>query len=123
MGSNSGALEPKLAEGMTPMEPARAAAASLKMSPNILVVSMTSNCEGRRVSCMAALSTYMCSRRMPGYAALIAVTVVRQSCELASTLALSTEHRRRERLSARANAKVAMRSISDVEYDSVSKAR
>ena len=34
--------------------------------------------------------------------ALIAVTVRRQSCELASTLALSTEHRRRERLSARA---------------------
>ena len=31
----------------------------------------------------------------------MAVTVRRQSCELVSTLALSTEHSRRERLSAR----------------------
>src|SRR5579864_5386227 len=123
IGAKSGALEPKLAEGITPIEPTRAAAASLRMSPNILVVRMTSNCEGRSVSCMAALSTYMWSKRISGYAALISVTVRRQSCELASTLALSTEHKRRDRVSARAKAKVAMRSISDVEYDSVSNAR
>src|SRR5258708_3363792 len=72
MGSNIGALEPKLADGITPIDPVNAAAASLKMSPNILVVSITSNCEGRSVSCMAALSTYMCSSRIPGYAALMA---------------------------------------------------
>ena len=93
------------------------------MSPNILVVRITSNCDGRKESCMAALSTYICSRQIPGYAALIAVTVRRQSWELASTFALSTEHKRRERLSARAYANVAMRSISEVEYDSVSNAR
>jgi len=56
MGSKSGALEPKLAEGIRPIEPTRAAAASLRMSPNMLVVSMTSNCDGRNVSCIAALS-------------------------------------------------------------------
>ena len=39
----------------------QAAAASLKMSPNMLVVSITSNCVGRSVNCIAALSTYMCS--------------------------------------------------------------
>src|SRR6202521_2214364 len=53
----------------------------------------------------------------------MAETVRRHSCELLSTLALSTEHNRRERLSARENANVAMRSISRVEYDSVSQAR
>src|SRR6267143_2704084 len=53
----------------------------------------------------------------------MAVTVRRQSCELVNTFALSTEHSRRERFSARAYANVAMRSISGVEYDSVSQAR
>src|SRR6266480_3907536 len=38
-----------------------AAAASLKISPNILLLSSTSNCAGRSVNCIAALSTYMCS--------------------------------------------------------------
>ena len=61
MGSNIGALLPKLAEGIKPMEPTSAAAASLKISPNMLVLSITSNCVGFSVSCMAALSTYMCS--------------------------------------------------------------
>jgi len=42
IGSNSGAVEPKLADGIRPMEPTRAAAASLKMSPNMLEVSITS---------------------------------------------------------------------------------
>src|SRR5260370_29485634 len=120
MGSNKGALEPKLADGITPIDPAKAAAASLKMSPNILVVRITSNCDGRSVSCIAALSTYICSSRIPGYAPLMAATVRLQSWELARTLALSTEQTRRERLSARAKANVAMRSISEVEYDSVS---
>src|SRR5882757_9038233 len=38
MGSNRDAPEPKLAEGIRPIEPTSAAAASLKISPNILVV-------------------------------------------------------------------------------------
>src|SRR5205814_1754901 len=53
----------------------------------------------------------------------MAVTVRRQSCELVSTLALSTEHSRPVRFSARVYANVAIRSISGVEYDSVSRAR
>jgi len=57
------------------------------------VVSITSNCEG-----FTSIALLRCDRRTCvrvftlGYTALIAVTVRRQSCELASTLALSTEH-------------------------------
>ena len=61
MGSNSGADDPKLAEGISPIDPTSAAAASLKISPNMLLLSITSNCAGRSVNCIAALSTYMCS--------------------------------------------------------------
>jgi len=46
----------------------------------------------------------------------MAVTVRRQSCER-QTLALRSRADRRERLSAARNATVAMRSISEVEYD------
>ena len=42
-----------------PMEPVSMAASSLRMSPNRLLVSSTSNCFGERTSCIAALSTYM----------------------------------------------------------------
>jgi len=45
----------------------------------------------------------------------MAATVLRQSCELARTLALSTEHKRRERLSTRVKANFAIRSISGVD--------
>jgi len=61
MGSKSGADEPKLADGIRPIEPTSAAAASLKISPNMLLLSITSNCAGRSVNCIAALSTYICS--------------------------------------------------------------
>jgi hypothetical protein len=47
------------ADGSMPMEPVSIAAQSDRMSPNMLVVTMTSNCFGARTSCMAALSTYM----------------------------------------------------------------
>ena len=47
------------AEGNIPIEPVSMAAASERMSPNILPVTMTSNFFGARTSCMAALSTYM----------------------------------------------------------------
>src|SRR6266403_985869 len=123
MGSKSGADDPKLADGISPIEPTSAAAASLKISPNMLPLSITSNCAGRSVNCIAALSTYMCSSFTAGYTALMAVTVRRHNCELVNTFALSTEHSRRDRFSARAYANVAMRSISGVEYDSVSQAR
>ena len=50
---------PMLAEGSIPNEPVIIAAASLIMSPNILVVTIVSNCFGSRIICMAALSTYI----------------------------------------------------------------
>ncbi|MNG27466.1 hypothetical protein D3C84_1125900 [compost metagenome] len=47
------------AEGSMPMEPVSMEASSDRMSPNMLSVTITSNCFGARTSCMAALSTYM----------------------------------------------------------------
>ncbi len=40
-----------------PMEPVIWLASSDRMSPKMLLVTMTSNCRGLRTSCMAALST------------------------------------------------------------------
>jgi len=40
-----------------PSEPDAIAAQSERMSPKILPVTMTSNCDGSRTICMAALST------------------------------------------------------------------
>ena len=50
-------LPPKLAEASIPMEPLIMEASSERISPNILEVSITSNCPGSRTSCMAQLST------------------------------------------------------------------
>ena len=47
---------PSEAEGNMPSEPVSMAAQSDRMSPNRLSVTMTSNCLGRRTSCMAQLS-------------------------------------------------------------------
>ncbi|MMZ69050.1 hypothetical protein D1872_318120 [compost metagenome] len=47
------------ADGSMPMEPVSIEAWSDRMSPNMLSVTITSNCFGARTSCMAALSTYM----------------------------------------------------------------
>ena len=54
------------AEGNIPIEPVNMEARSDNMSPNILVVTITSNCLGSLTNCMAALSTYMCSRLTSG---------------------------------------------------------
>ena len=48
------------ADGSMPIEPASIDASSDRMSPNMLPVTITSNCFGLRTSCIAALSTYMC---------------------------------------------------------------
>ncbi|MNC85748.1 hypothetical protein D3C83_13600 [compost metagenome] len=45
------------AEGSMPIEPVSIEASSDRMSPNMLPVTMTSNCFGARTSCIAALST------------------------------------------------------------------
>ena len=86
------------------MEPPRAAASSLKMSPNRFPVRITSNCMGRSSICMAALSTYKCSSVILGYWRATRVTVLLQSADVASTLALSTLVTCRFRAAARWNA-------------------
>ena len=47
------------APGASPSPPTSPETSSLRMSPNMLVVTMTSNCSGRMTSCMAVLSTIM----------------------------------------------------------------
>ena len=48
-----------LAEGSMPNEPVSMEASSDRMSPKILPVTMVSKARGLRISCMAALSTYL----------------------------------------------------------------
>ena len=47
------------ADGNIPIEPVIIEASSDIMSPNILLVTITSNWEGSFTSCIAALSTYI----------------------------------------------------------------
>ena len=78
-----------------PIEPVSIDASSDRMSPNMLPVTITSNCFGLRTSCIAALSTYMWESSTSGYWPWTSVTTSRQNCVVSSTLALSTEHTRR----------------------------
>ena len=55
------------AEGSIPIEPVSIAASSLRMSPNMFSVTITSKWRGAATSCMAALSTSRCSSSMFGY--------------------------------------------------------
>ena len=57
---------PRLAEGSIPIEPVIIAASSERMSPNRFSVMITSKSAGRLTSCMAALSTSMCSSATSG---------------------------------------------------------
>src|SRR5574344_1724302 len=60
IGSNiAGFLSERLALGSIPNEPGNIEASSDKISPNILPVTITSNCFGFLINCIAALSTYM----------------------------------------------------------------
>src|ERR1019366_3711430 len=52
-------LAPSEADGNMPMDPARMPPMSLKMSPKVFSVRITSNWVGRSTICMAALSTNM----------------------------------------------------------------
>src|SRR6266852_3165501 len=75
-----------------PIEPVNMEASSERMSPNMLPVTITSNCLGCLRSCIAALSTYMCVSSTAAYSSPTALTTSRHSCEVSSTFALSTEH-------------------------------
>ena len=96
-----------------PIEPVSIDASSDRMSPNMLPVTMTSNCFGLRTSCMAALSTYMwVELDVADTRRATSVTTSRQNCVVSSTLALSTEHSLRWRLRAASKPTAAMRRIS-----------
>ena len=57
MGSKRATSAPTLAEESMPSEPLITLASSVRMSPNMFSVTMTSNQAGWRMICMAALST------------------------------------------------------------------
>src|SRR5437773_9376517 len=75
-----------------PIEPVSIEASSERMSPNMLPVTITSNCAGFLTSCIAAVSTYMCVSSTAAYSLPTVLTTSRHSCEVSSTFALSTEH-------------------------------
>ncbi len=106
-----------------PIEPARIAASSDRMSPNVFSVTRVSNCVGRCTSAIAQLSTRMCSSVTSGYSLATWVTTSRQSCDTTRTLTLSTDVSRRRRLRATSKAARATRSISRVVYAIVFTAR
>src|SRR5690606_4371970 len=79
------------ADGSMPMEPVSMEASSERMSPNMLSVTITSNCLGARTSCLAALSTYLWLSSTCGYSLATSSPPARHSWLEASTLALSAE--------------------------------
>ena len=82
---------PSEALGSIPIEPVSIAASSLRMSPNMFSVRITSKCRGAAISCIAALSTSRCSSSMFGNSvAWTSRTTSRHSRLVSSTLALST---------------------------------
>ena len=56
-GSYSPTFPPRLADGSMPIEPARMAASSDRMSPKVFSVTIVSNCVGLWTRAMAQLST------------------------------------------------------------------
>ena len=91
-GSNKpGLWSPSDALGSIPIEPVSIAASSLRMSPNMFSVRITSKCRGAAISFIAALSTSRCSSSMFGNSlAWTSRTTSRHRRLVSSTLALST---------------------------------
>ena len=81
----------RLADGASPRPPVIAAARSERMSPNMFSVTSTSNCSGAIASCIAALSTSMCSTCTSGYSGASSSTTRRHMRDVSSTFALSTD--------------------------------
>ena len=97
-----------------PIEPVSIAASSLRMSPNMFSVTITSKDVGLETSCIAALSTRTCSSGMSVNSRWWrSTTVWRQSREVSRTLALSTLV---TFVRAASKAERAMRSISSTLY-------
>ena len=105
-----GPPSPTEALGSMPSEPVSMAASSLRMSPNMFSVRITSNSVGFATSCMAALSTSMCSSGSDSCSAKCS-TVFRQRREVSRMFALSTLVTLRRAI---LKPTMAMRSISEV---------
>ncbi len=86
----AGRATPRLALASMPIDPVIMLASSESMSPNMLLVAMTSNWRGFFTSCIAALSTYMKESSMQGQRGAIAWAVSRHSRDDSRILALST---------------------------------
>src|SRR5581483_2335628 len=80
-----------VAEANMPSDPVITADSSDKISPNRFSVRITSKGRGSVTKCMAQESTYMCSSLTSVYSRATRLTTSRQSCEVSSTLALSTD--------------------------------
>ena len=85
------------------------------MSPKRFSVRSTSKLEGASAIFIAHASTYMWSTRTAGWRKATSFTTVRQSRDVSSTLALSTDVTRFFRPAAALNATSAMRSTSPRE--------
>ena len=105
-----------------PSEPVSMEASSERMSPKVFSVTSTSNCAGLAMSCIAALSTYMSSRRTSGYSAAMLCATSRHMRDVSSTLALSTECTTPRRRRAASKAQRTTRSTSYSEYSRMSRA-
>ena len=106
-----GPPSPTEALGSMPSEPVSMAASSLRMSPNMFSVRITSNSVGFATSCMAALSTSMCSSGSDSSPSATRSTVFRQRREVSRMFALSTLVTLRRAIR---KPTMAMRSISEV---------
>mmetsp|Transcript_4277 Transcript_4277/g.11954 ORF Transcript_4277/g.11954 Transcript_4277/m.11954 type:complete len:245 (-) Transcript_4277:458-1192(-) len=111
------------AEGSRPSDPGSMEASSVRISPNIFSVTITSKCLGSRSICIAAASTSMCSNCTSGNSSRITRSAVRRhSRDVASTLFLSTLVTSFRRLRAVCAAIRMIRSISFSLYSSLSHA-
>ena len=120
---SSETLPPSDADGSRPMEPASTDASSVRMSPNMFSVSTTSKLDGRVIRCIAHASTSMCSSARSAYSSRTTrVTTWRQSRDVSSTFALSTDVMRPRRARAKVHAMCVTRSTSASEYVHTSRA-
>ena len=98
-----------------------AAARSLRMSPNMFSVTMTSNRSGAVASCIAALSTSMCSTLTSGNSGATSLTTRLHIRDVSSTFALSMDVSALRRVRASAKARRTTRRTWSGWYSHVSK--
>ena len=79
------------ADGNIPIEPVIIDASSDIISPNMLLVTITSNWEGSFINCIATLSTYIYDNSTSGYSFDNSFKIFLHNLELSRTLALSTQ--------------------------------